>query len=70
MGHRINVWIQRLFVPCTSIAAVALRHFGFGVLRTVVITVSIAVVLMLVMIAVDPGPRAKGFVDGLRNRLR
>ncbi len=27
-------------------------------------------VLMLLMIAVDSGPRAKGFVEGLRNRLR
>ena len=70
MGDRINVWIQRLFVPCTGIAAMALPHFGFGFLNAVAITASISVALMLVMIAVDPGPRAKGFVEGLRNRLR
>jgi hypothetical protein len=70
MGDRINGWIQRLFVPCTGIAAMALPHFGFGFLNAVAITASIPVALMFVMIAVDPGPRAKGFVEGLRNRLR
>jgi hypothetical protein len=70
MGHRINVWIQRLLVPCAVIASMALLHFGFGVLKTVAVMLSIFVVLMLCMIAVDPGPRAKGFVEGLRSRLR
>jgi hypothetical protein len=46
----------------------ALPHFGFGFLKTVAITASISVALMFVMIAVDPGPRAKGFMEGLRDR--
>jgi hypothetical protein len=70
MGHQINVWVQRFFVPCTVIAAVVLLHFHVGVLKIVAVTVSISVMLMLVMIAADPGPRTKGFVDGLKNRLR
>jgi len=28
MEHRINVWIQRLVVPCAAIPTVELRHFG------------------------------------------
>jgi len=48
----------------------ALPHFGFGFLKTMAITASISVALMFALIAVDPGPRAKGFVEGLRNRLR
>lgn len=47
-----------------------LAHFGFGVLKIVAIILPIFIVLMLLLIAVDPGPKARGFVEGLRNRLR
>jgi hypothetical protein len=70
MGDRINVWIQRLFVPCTGIAAMALPHFGFGFLNAWPSRRRSQFALMFVIIAVDPGLRAKGFVEGLRNRLR
>jgi hypothetical protein len=69
MGHRINEWVQKLLVPCLAITAMALAHFGFGVLKIVAIISPIFIVLMLFLIAVDPGPRTKGFVEGLRNRL-
>jgi hypothetical protein len=70
MGHRINVWVQRLLGPIATIATLALLHFGFGVLKTLAIILPMFGVLILFMIAVDPGPRAKEFVEGLRNRLR
>jgi len=48
----------------------ALAHFGLGILKIVAIILPIFVSLMIFLIAVDPGPSAKGFVEGLRNRLR
>jgi len=47
-----------------------LAHFGFGVLKIVAIILPIFIALMLFLIAVDPGPKARGFVQGLKNRLR
>jgi hypothetical protein len=70
MRHRINERVQKLLAPGFAIAAAILAHFGFSILRIVAIILPIFVVVMLFLIAVDPGPRAKGFVDGLRNRLR
>jgi hypothetical protein len=70
MGHRINERVQKLLVPCLVIASATLAHFGVSILRTVTIIAPIFIVAMLFLIAVDPGPRAKGFVEGLRNRLR
>ena len=70
MGHRINVWVQRLVVPSAAIATVELRHFGFGLLKTLAIILPIFGVTLIFLIAVDPGPRAKEFVEGLKNRLR
>ncbi len=70
MGHRINVWVQRLMVPGAVITTLALLHFGFGIPKVLAIILPIFVGLMLVLIAVDPGPRAKEFVERLRNRLR
>jgi hypothetical protein len=70
MGHPINAWVQRLLVPSAVIATLVLLHFGFGVLKALAILLPIFGVLMLFLIAVDPGPKTKGFVEGLRNRLR
>lgn len=70
MGHRISEWVHRLLVPCAVIATLALRHFGFDVLKIVAIILPLFMVVTLLLIAVDPGPRAKGFVEGLKNRLR
>jgi hypothetical protein len=36
----------------------------------VAIILPLFMVVTLLLIAVDPGPRAKGFVEGLKNRLR
>jgi hypothetical protein len=69
MGHRINLWVQRLVAPVAAIAAMLLLHFGFGILKALIVIVPIFGVIMLFLIAVDPGPRAKEFVEGLRNRL-
>ena len=70
MGHRVNEWIQRLLVPAGVIAAMVMLYLGFGVWRTLTILSPVFGLLMLVMIIVDPGPRAKGFVDGLKSRFR
>jgi hypothetical protein len=70
MGHRINEGVQKLLVPGAVIGTAALLHFGFSVLKIVAIILPTFVVVMLFLIAVDPGPRARGFVEGLRNRLR
>ena len=70
MGHRINERVQRLLVPCFAIAAATLAHFGFSILKIVAVILPIFIVVMLFLIAIDPGPRTKGVVEGLRNRLR
>lgn len=70
MGHRINEWVQRLIAPVGAIAAIAFLHFGFGIVKTLDIILPTFGLLVVLLIAVDPGPRAKGFVDALMNRLR
>jgi hypothetical protein len=70
MGHRVNEWIQRLLVPVCGIVAITLLHLGFGVRGTVATLLPLFGVLILAMIIVDPGPRTKGFVEGLKSRLR
>jgi hypothetical protein len=70
MGHRMNEWIQWLLVPGFAISTILLMHLGFSVWRTLTIVLPLFVILMFVMVVVDPGPRAKGFVEGLKNRLR
>jgi len=64
MEHRINVWIQRLVVPCAAIPTVELRHFGFALLKTLAIILPIFGVAMILLIAVAPDPRAEEFVWG------
>ena len=70
MGHSINEWVQRLLAPSLAIVTMVLLGFGFGVAKTLAVILPIFVLLMLFLIAVDPGPRTKKFVEGLRNRLR
>jgi hypothetical protein len=70
MGHRINVWIQRLLVPVAVVATLVMLRWGLGVLWTLAVVLPILAALMLVMVVVDPGPRAKGFVEGLKSRFR
>jgi hypothetical protein len=70
MGHRINEWVQRLLVPCLAIAAITFTKFGFNIGKTLAILLTIFSVIMLFIIAIDPGPRTKGIVDSLRDRLR
>jgi len=56
--------------PGAAILTLVLLHFGFPILKVLAIILPTFVVLMLLLIAVDPGPRAKEFVEGLRNRPR
>ena len=70
MGHRPTEWFHRLSPLGICIAATACVCFGFGFLKTMAIVLPLFVVLLLVVIAMDPGPRAKGFVERMRNRLR
>ena len=70
MGHRVNEWIQRLIAPSGDIAAVVLLHFGFGFWRILAILLPVFSMLMFLAIIIDPGPKAKAFVEGLKNRLR
>jgi len=70
MGHRMNVWIQRLLVPGFIVATFGMRLLGFGVWRSLAILVPVLGLLVVVMIVADPGPRAKGFVEGLKSRFR
>jgi len=70
MGHRVNIWIQRLLGPIVVVGVMVLRWTGFTFLRTVVILVPFLGILTVVMVLVDPGPRAKGFVEGLKTRFR
>jgi len=70
MGHRVNEWIQRLLVPVCAITAITLMQLGYSVRRTLEILIPLFGVLILVMVVVDPGHRTKGFVEGLKNRLR
>jgi hypothetical protein len=68
MGHRINVWIQRLLTPVFVIAALILLRFGFSGVNALAILLPIFCALMLLLIVLDPGPRAKAFLESLRNR--
>jgi hypothetical protein len=70
MGHRINEWIQRLVGPCLVVAALILRHFEVGPWPILAILLPVFCVLMLLTIAVDPGPRAKAFVEHLTSYFR
>jgi len=70
MGHRKTAWIQRLIFSGTVIAGMVVGRFGFGIVKTLAIILAICSVMALSLIAVSPGPRAKEFVEGLRNRLR
>ncbi len=64
MGHRISEWVHRLLVPCAVIATLALRHFGFDVLKIAAIILPIFVVRMLFLIAVDPAPERRDLWKG------
>jgi hypothetical protein len=70
MGHRTNVWIQRSLVPAGVVATFVMRHLGFGVWRTLIILLPIFALLVILMLVAEPGPRAKGFVEGLKSRFR
>jgi len=70
MGHRINAWIQRLLAPVSVVATFLMLHLGFGVWRTLAILMPIFAMLMLAMVVANPGPRAKGLVEGLKSRFR
>jgi heme A synthase len=70
MGHRINEWIARLLVPVCVVATMAFLHLGFSVRLTLALLLTLFGVLTFAMIVVDPGPRTKGFVEGLNSRLR
>jgi hypothetical protein len=69
MGHRINEWIQRLLIPVCVIAAILLLRLGFSAWRTLAIVMPLFGVLILVMVVLDPGPKMRGFVAGLKSRL-
>jgi hypothetical protein len=70
MRHRINEWIQRLVVPILAIAAFVLLRIGFNLSRILLILGSFLIAAMLAMVLVDPGPRTKGFVEGIKSRFR
>jgi len=70
MGHTINKWIQRLLAPGLAVVTMVLLHLGFSIWRALAILLPIFGVLMLAMIALDPGPRAKPFVNGQKSRFR
>jgi hypothetical protein len=70
MGHCINAWIQRLLVPAGVVAIFVMLHLGFGVRRTLAILVPIFAMLTLAMVVTNPGPRAKGLMEGLKSRFR
>jgi hypothetical protein len=70
VGHRLNLWIQRLLIPVLVVTAIALFRLGSGFWRSLVILAPILIASMAVMVLVDPGPRTKGFVEGLKSRFR
>ncbi len=70
MGHRINVWIQRLVIPAFVVATFVMRHLGFGVWRTLIILLPIFAMLVILTVVAEPGTRAKEFVEGLKSRFR
>jgi len=70
MRHRINEWIQRLVIPILAIAQFVLLRIGFNLSRILLILGSFLIAAMLAMVLVDPGPRTKGFVEGIKSRFR
>jgi hypothetical protein len=69
MGHRINVWVQRLLLPAFVMATLVLMH-EFRVFKTLVILLPIFAALMLILMIADPGPRTQAFLDSVKNRTR
>jgi hypothetical protein len=47
-----------------------LLYLRYSVWRAVAIELPIFALLMLAMIFVDPGPKARGFVEEVKNRFR
>ncbi len=70
MGHRINQWTQRLLAPCLVVATMVLLHLRYSVWRIVAIELPLFALLTLAMIFVDPGPKTRGLVEGLKSRFR
>ena len=66
MAHQTTVWVQRLVIPVTIIVAFTLHRFGFGDLQVLAIIVPAFCALMIFTILFDPGPRAKNFVQRLK----
>lgn len=68
MGHRINVWVQRLLAPGFAVAGMILIGLGLGAYKILAILLPSFVAVMVLLIVLDPGPRAKAFVESLRHR--
>jgi uncharacterized protein YacL len=68
MRHRINEWVQRLLVPGLVIATLVLLRLGFTVSKILTIILPIFLALLVLVIVVDPGPRAKELLESLRSR--
>jgi hypothetical protein len=69
MGHRLNQWFQRMLAPTCGLATIVFLHKGFSVGRTLAILLPVCGALMLVMVLMNPGPKTKGFVEGLKGRF-
>lgn len=68
MGHRIDIWIQRLLVPIAAILAMLLWHFGLGIRRLSGIIVVVVGLALFLTVVLDPGPKAKEAFSRFRNR--
>ena len=67
MGHRLNVWIQRLLAPIGVMTVLILRRVGYGIAKTVAVALAVGAVLMIIATVADPGPKAKELVAKLKN---
>lgn len=70
MGRRLNKWIQRLLVPACVLIALTLVRVGVTVRWTVAILLLLFGLAGVAMVVADPGPKAKGFVERMKNGMR
>jgi hypothetical protein len=62
--------IFRAAMAAAAVAAVVLRELGFRIWQIFAILVPIFLLLMMILIYIQPGPKAKPFVERLKRRLR
>jgi len=69
MGHPIDRIVVRFIPGCAGALAIVLHLLGYSFVRSLTIAMLFVVAAMPILIVLNPGPRAKPFVERMKNRL-